>query len=240
MRKFHIVSPGETLGSIARQHGTTVPVITQMNGMKQTKTIYPGDKLRVPRGKSAPEKKMRTHTVRRGDTLSGLALRYGVSVRDIADANGMGSKLTIRTGETLRIPGASKGESSGSSSGSSSDASGSQPSGGSGTTHKVSSGETLSGIAHKLGVSTVALARENGISDKAMVRVGQILRVPSSGAGKVAAVPEPAVYKVKPGDTLSGIAKKNGVSVAALTVENRISRKSTLRPGQTLKIPAKK
>src|SRR5690606_22525488 len=157
------------------QHGTTIQVITQMNKITQKKTIYPGDKLRVPRGRSVPEQKMRSHTVRRGDTLSGLAVKYGVSIREIADANGMGSKLTIRTGEALRIPWPQKGIGKGSSSSSSSSGASSDSSG---ATHKVSSGETLSGIAHKYGVSTVALARANGISHKAMVRVGQVLQVP--------------------------------------------------------------
>lgn len=236
MRKFHIVSSGETLGSIASRYGTTVPVITKMNGITQNKTIYPGDKLRVPRGPAPKaEKKPRTHTVRRGDTLSGLAVKYGVSVRSIADMNGMGAKLTIRTGETLQIPWGSS-SSGGSSSGSKSDSS-SDSSGGT-SDYKVKSGDTLSQIAARHNVSTVALARANGISHKAGVKVGQILKMPPSGTGKGAA-PAPITYTVKKGDTLSGIAAKHGVSVAAITVENNMSRKSTIRPGQTLKIPAK-
>jgi LysM repeat protein len=242
MRKFHIVSAGENLGSIARQHGTTVAVITQMNNIKQSQTIYPGDKLRVPRGKTPTEVKMRSHKVRRGDTLSGLALKYGVSMRDIADANGMGSKLTIRTGETLRIPYASKKGSGGSSSSSTSTSSSSSSSSSeeSSSVYEVKAGDTLSGIAAKHGVSTVALGQANGISHKAMVRVGQKLNMPPRGTGKTnAPVAEPIVYTVQKGDTLSGIAAKHGVTVAALTVENNISRKWALRPGQKLKIPAK-
>lgn len=235
MRKFHIVSAGENLGSIARQHGTSVAVITQMNNIKPSSTIYPGDKLRVPRGKAPAEVKMRSHKVRRGDTLSGLALKYGVSVRDIADANGMGSKLTIRTGETLRIPYASK--KNGSSGGSSSSSSSSDSS----AVYEVQAGDTLSGIAAKHGVSTVALAQANGVSHKAMVRIGQKLNLPPRGAGKSSGpVAEPILYTVKKGDTLSGIAAKHGVTVAALTVENQISRKWALRPGQKLKIPQQK
>lgn len=247
MRKYHLVESGQTLGSIARQYGTSVANIVKMNGIKQSKTIYPGDKLRVPRGKEKKEKAPRTHQVRRGDTLGGLAVKYGVSSHSIASANGMGSKSTIRTGESLIIPWALKDDkSSGGSESTGSDEG--QSSGPTSRTHKVSSGETLSGIAQKMGVSTVALAQANGISHKAGVRIGQVLKVPPAGTGKSAspssskdAKPEPAkTYTVKKGDTLSGIARKNGVTVAELTVENQISRKSTLRLGQTLKIPAKK
>jgi LysM repeat protein len=245
MRKFHIVSAGETLGSIARQHGTTVAVITQMNSIKQAQTIYPGDKLRVPRGKAPAEREMRTHNVRRGDTLSGLAKKYGVSARAIADANGMGSQLVIRTGEALRIPWPSKNggtSSNGSSSNGSSSSDGtSEATSESTSVYVVKSGDTLSQIAARNGVSSVALAQANGISQKAMVRVGQKLILPPRGTGKAGAAPEPVVtYTVKAGDTLSGIAAKHGVTVAALTVENQINRKATLKPGQTLKIPAKK
>jgi LysM repeat protein/predicted Zn-dependent peptidase len=247
MRKYHLVEAGQTLGSIARQYGTTVANIVKMNSIKQSQTIYPGDKLRVPRGKEKKEKAPRSHQVRRGDTLGGLALKYGVSSYSIATANGMGAKSTIRTGESLIIPWASKDD-KGSSGSETNGSDGAQSAGPTSRTHKVNSGETLSGIAHKMGVSTVALAQANGISHKAGVRIGQVLKVPPVGTGKSAASstsskdvkPEPTKsYTVKKGDTLSGIAQKNGLTVAQLTVANGISRKSTLREGQTLKIPPK-
>lgn len=237
MPLFHIVEKGQSLGSIARHYGTTVAVITKMNGINERKPIYPGDKLKVPRGKVKKERKLRTHEVRRGDTLSGLAVKYGVSVSSIADVNGMGTKLNIRSGETLRIPWPKKDDGGSSSSG----ASGSGSSSSALRTHKVTAGETLSGIAHRYGVSTVALAQANGVSHKALVRIGQTLSVPPPGTGKSSAVaPKVTTHTVKSGDTLIGIAQRYGVSVAQITVANQISRKSTLRPGQKLSIPQKK
>lgn len=237
MPLYHIVESGQTLGAIARRYGTSVAVIEKMNGISRSHSIYPGDKLKVPRGLVKKPRAPRTHQVHRGDTLSGLAVKYGVSIRDIANANGMGSKQTIRTGETLNIPWPSsetKAESTQSSS--ASDAAATQSTQGQGT-HIVQSGETLSGIALRAGVSTSALARANGLSHDAMVRVGQKLTLPPRGTGKPQAAVE-TIYVVQKGDTLSGIAKKHGVTVAALTVANRMSRKSTIRPGQKLKIPA--
>src|SRR5690606_36955231 len=106
------------------------------------------------------------------------------------------------------------------------------------STYVVKPGDTLSQIAAGQGVSTVALARANGISHKAMVRVGQTLNVPPRGTGKGSA-PEAITYVVQKGDTLSGIAAKHGVTVAAVSSENQLSRSATLHPGQKLKIPKK-
>lgn len=244
MPLFHIVEKGQTLGSIANKYGSTVAVIVKMNGISENKPIYPGDKLKVPRGKVVKERPSRSHQVRRGETLGGLALKYGVKVREIATANGMGSRQTIRIGETLTIPWPTKtdGDSSSKSPKSSDDAkppAAGSSSSGSGKTHKVSAGETLSGIAKRYGVSTVSLAQANGISHRAMVKVGQVLNLPAASAEKADKTPRYTSYTVKPGDTLSFIAKKHGTTVTEITVANQMSRKATIRPGQTIKVPAR-
>jgi LysM repeat protein len=48
---------------------------------------------------------MRTHVVQRGETLTGLAKRYGVSIQALRDANGMTRRTTLRAGQALKIPG---------------------------------------------------------------------------------------------------------------------------------------
>jgi LysM repeat protein len=48
---------------------------------------------------------MRTHVVQRGETLKGLAKRYGVSIQALRTANGMRERETLKTGVALRIPG---------------------------------------------------------------------------------------------------------------------------------------
>ena len=47
----------------------------------------------------------KTHIVRRGDTLKGLAKRYGVSIQALREANGLAERETLRTGIALKIPG---------------------------------------------------------------------------------------------------------------------------------------
>jgi len=258
MPAYHIVSAGETLTSIAKQHRSTVQAIVKMNGIREKSAIYPGDKLKVPRGKQHEEAKLRQHVVRRGDTLSGLALKYGVSARAIAEQNGMSVKQAISIGETLRIPNADKGAgkagdgAGGSSKGSSgagstsSGATGAGDGGASGSAaggkksvHVVQTGETLGGIAIQHGVRLAALATANGLTTKSMVRVGQELIVPTDLAARRADLPKTKSYAVKNGDTLSGVAKQHGATVTELEKLNGISRKATLRVGQTLQIPAK-
>lgn len=245
MPVFHIVSAGETLTSIAKQHRTTVQAITKMNGIREKTPIYPGDKLKVPRGKHHEEAKLRTHVVRRGDTLSALGLKYGVSARAIAEQNGMSVKQAISVGETLRIPNADSGKgsegagASGTSKGSSRSDDGASGAPAKKNVYVVQTGETLGGIAIKLGVRLASLATANGLTTKSMVRVGQELIVPTDAAARRADVPKTTNYAVKSGDTLSGVAKKHGVTVTELERLNGINRKATLRVGQTLKIPAK-
>jgi LysM repeat protein len=97
-------------------------------------------------------------------------------------------------------------------------------------------------------VSAVRLARANGLSQKAMVRVGQQLIVPEPevapseekpAAPPATAPPSRVTHKVRSGETLSSIARKYGTTVAALTSENGLDKKTTLQPGRTLVIPSK-
>src|SRR5690606_22274480 len=109
--------------------------------------------------------------------------------------------------------------------------------------HTVKKGDTLIGIGKKYGVSATAIASVNGFSTTKAIRPGQKLRIPaksSSGkatGSKTKAKPKVRTYVVKAGDSLSVIASRHGVSVAALTRANNISRKKPIRPGQKLVIP---
>ena len=110
------------------------------------------------------------YTIRSSDTLSEIAERTGISTARLAAANGIDDADRIYQGRTLDIPGTSGG--------------------GSGGSHTVAPGETLSQIAGRYGVSTRALAAANGISDPDSVRSGSTLSVSgSTGSSQVAAAP---------------------------------------------------
>ena len=99
--------------------------------------------------------------------------------------------------------------------------------------HTVSSGETLSEIAARYGVSVAALAEANGITDVDRILDGQTLELPDGGSS-----PEtPPTHEVAPGETLSEIAARYGLSVIALAEANGIADVHHIRAGDPLALP---
>ena len=176
------------------------------------------------------------YRVQWGDTLSGIAARYGLSVWALAQFNDIQPDGILRVGERLRLPGATPPAALLAAN------AGSGP--GLPGSYRVQPGDTLSGIAARYGVSTWALARLNGIDADGILRVGERLRLP--GATPPAALlaanagPGPGLpgsYRVQPGDTLSGIAARYGVSTWALARLNGIDADGILRVGERLRLP---
>jgi membrane-bound lytic murein transglycosylase D len=103
-------------------------------------------------------------------------------------------------------------------------------------THQVRSGENLSVIARRHGVSVAALRSANGLRGD-RIRAGQTLRIP---AGGTAAAPRQTAqarrHQVRNGENLTVIARRHGVSVNALRSANGL-RTDRIRAGQTLRIP---
>lgn len=112
---------------------------------------------------SAPAAASTTHTVVRGDTLSGIARSHGVSAAAIKQANGMTTD-TVVLGKQLVIPG------------SSGPVARSVPAAG-GKTHQVVAGDTLAKISRKYGVSIEAVKQANGMKSDTVV-LGSKLRIP--------------------------------------------------------------
>jgi LysM repeat protein len=99
----------------------------------------------------------------------------------------------------------------------------------------VQPGDTLSGIARRLGVSVSALSETNGIADPNRVLAGQSLSVP--GAEVVAAPAGARTHTVASGDNLSRIAARYGTTVSAIVDANAIGDPNHLRIGTSLSIP---
>jgi peptidoglycan lytic transglycosylase D len=111
---FHRVRRGETISEIADEYGVTQRELLSWNGLDRRGRIRAGQRIRVsspdtPRtsssGASVQPTSERTHVVQRGETLKGLAKRYGVSVQALRRANGLSERDTLRAGVALRIPG---------------------------------------------------------------------------------------------------------------------------------------
>lgn len=107
----YTVQRGETLGSIAARYDTTVAELMRINGISNPNLIHPGQVIKVPGsagdGSSSGGSSGGGDTiyvVRRGDTLSQIAARYGVTSAAIAQANGIRDASKIYEGQRLVIP----------------------------------------------------------------------------------------------------------------------------------------
>jgi LysM repeat protein len=166
------------------------------------------------------------HVVARGEKLSQIALRYGVSLEQMVSANGLSNPNHIWVGQRLTVPGSAGSVSSAVAAG--------------GGSYTVRPGDTLSQIAKRFGLSADELMRLNGLDNANFVWVGQRLVVGGSGAPAAAAGGQAdlsgKVYVVRPGDTLSEIARDAGVSVEELLLANGLPNANFVWVGQRLRI----
>ena len=108
----YVVKKGDALLVIARRYKTTIDVIQTNNGMGAKTTIYPGQVLKIPVlvsnlgsiQKSPPAPKIITITVKKGDTLLGLAHRHKVKLSSLLAANHLTKTSTLKIGQVLTIP----------------------------------------------------------------------------------------------------------------------------------------
>lgn len=108
----------------------------------------------------APKKQDTVYTVKSGDTLSGIASRYGTTYQVLAAYNNIANPNVIFTGQRIKIPAAN--------------APAKKPD----TVYTVKSGDTLSGIASKYKTTYQALAKYNGITDPDKIYAGQKIKIP--------------------------------------------------------------
>ncbi|MFW5815782.1 MAG: LysM peptidoglycan-binding domain-containing protein [Wenzhouxiangella sp.] len=176
--------------------------------------------------------------VRRGDTLSTLALKYQTSIDTLREANGLrGDHLAI--GQRLRLPSADAAIQS--------DLPWSDgypelarlherllPT--RRFQHQVRPGESLWVIARRYAVSVDEVQRWNGLGARSLIRPGQRLIIHMEPPGGRRASPEPARYTVRSGDSLWLISRRLDVRLADLMRWNGLSADSVLRPGQVLSV----
>lgn len=184
----HTVRRGETLSRIASAYGTTISAIKRWNNMSNDR-IYVGDRLELyygttgaapntiaarvadaPASISAAEARpipaiastSIQYTIRRGDTLIGIARTYGVSVQQLRGWNGLGSDR-IYPGHELAIQ---------------------MPAGQTVSSYTVRRGDSLYSIAQRFGVTVDQLVTWNGISRRATLYPGNRLTIRSAVAGR--------------------------------------------------------
>lgn len=190
----------------------------------------------------SPDERVRVsmHTVQKGESVASIATKYKTQAIVIRDMNTLQSGAPLLVGTELRVPtavvnlpakvmlAAARVDGKGG-------RSGRRP-----AVHVVRSGDSLWRIAKRNRMTVATLARLNGMQPGDTLRAGQRLvlnpRAASSRLASAGGSARQVSYKVRSGDTLSRIAQVFGVTVSDLVNWNGISRHSTLRPGQRLRV----
>jgi len=191
--------------------------------------------LKVPWGKAAwlesnihtvavsvpkpPKKKLAHHKVRRGQHITAIARRYGVSIRTIARANNLNRRYTIHPGQVLKIPLAGSGYVAKTTKPKPTY----KP-----ITHRVRKGDSLWNLARRYGTTTRTIQRANKMRGTTL-KIGQKLSIP---AGRSYAKSGKKTYRVRKGDTPFIIAKRSGMSLGRFLRLNKMSKRSKIYPGQ--------
>ncbi|WP_313813548.1 LysM peptidoglycan-binding domain-containing protein [Glutamicibacter sp.] len=245
----YTVKSGDTLSGIANKHDMSLSSLLEMNDISASKTIYPGNKLKVKGGSSSNSGSKNTshrsssssssnYTVKAGDTLSGIAAKHNMSLQALLSKNNISSSKIIRPGDKIKVNGGSNDSSKSSSKSSAPKASSSSAS------YTVKSGDTLSGIAAKHGMKLSELLSINGISASKKIFPGDKVKVSGSGSSTKSSssapkssAPKTSTYTVKSGDTLGGISTSHNMKLAALLDLNpSISTETPLKIGTKLKV----
>lgn len=191
-----------------------------------TEDIFLSDTSEVPNTEN-PNESINTetisYTVQSGDTLSSIASRYGTTVQELVDINGLNNPNLIYPGEVLRIA-------------TNSTVHGSETRGTGSIIYTVQRGNTLSQIADAYGVTISHIVEINNIANPNLIYPGQKLRITESTNTTLNPVIQNNFYTVQTGDTLSGIARRYGVSTQYLIRLNGISNPNLIYPGQMLKV----
>ena len=171
----------------------------------------------VPKSDRAPASDAPVvHVVQNGETLAAIATRYGTTTQTLMRQNSLRNPNKVYAGQQLIVRAGTAGQAA------------------AGGVYVVRRGQTLGKIAKQYGVSVEALKAANGLRSDT-VFIGQRLVIPT---GVAAATGGGNVYVVKPGDTLSGIARGQGVSIESLAKLNGISSDSLVKVGQKLQLGA--
>lgn len=159
----YTVKKGDTLSRIARLYGTTMQEIAQINGIQNVNLIFPGEVLKITTNSNIPGSESNStnktyYTIKKGDTLSEIAVWYGVSIGEIVEWNNIQNPNLIFPGQRLILYGKYTNTNKN-------------------TYYVVKKGDTLYSIARRYRTCVRRLAKINGIITPNLIYPGQILKI---------------------------------------------------------------
>lgn len=241
---YYTVQSGDTLSGIANRYSTTVNHLASLNDISNPNRIYVGQRLLVRQQASSQtntntssntantsSSATGTYTVQSGDTLSGIANKFGTNYESLASLNNISNPNRIYVGQVLKLSANSTTANFTHQITTSTTSAGS---------YTVKAGDSLSAIAARYGMSYETLARLNNIANPNRIYVGQVLRLGSGSTSTVSNVVNYSTassagsYTVKSGDSLSAIAARYGMSYETLARLNNISDPNRIVAGQRI------
>jgi LysM repeat protein len=210
------VRPGDTLIGIAARFRTTVDALAARNHVRDRHSIMAGTVLSVPRTSAPASKKSsgaasRVYVVRSGDTLSGIAAHFHVSLAALLKTNHLSPHAFIQPGQRIVVRGAASKAAAPRSRATT-------------TAYTVRAGDTLGSIALRHHTSVAAIAKASRISTRAVIVPGQVLRVPGKGkSSSTSSVP----------DTFNGVKYPQAVARAAAHNRAILARRSVPSRSET-------
>ena len=213
----------------------------ELNRLWRLQTLPAGQLLEIPMARERQRRSTTTYRVQAGDDIGALARRHNTSAWRIIRDNGLWDER-LTAGAVLRIE--------------------REPPRPAYATHRVRSGDTLGALARRYGTSVRAIQAANNMGGRTGISIGQRLRMPSSRAAadvqeaaaraepeqrvaraSVPAAPPPAparaagTHRVVRGDNLHDLARRYGTTVRAIQAANDMNRRTTIRIGQSLRMP---
>ena len=225
MNQTYTVKLGDTLYGISNQFGVSVTELAELNGIKGS-FLAIGQVLKIPSKSGDNPNNMFMYTVKSGDTLYGIARKFGTTVQAIMDLNYF-KNTNIKPGDVIRIPEMYFKEE--------------EMVIPNYINYIVKKGDTLYSIARNNNVSVDILIKDNGLTNNNLT-IGQIIRirVPSSSKevyeecfGEAYEPITITTYTVKKGDNLYSIARKYNTTVDAIKKKNNLTS-NLLSIGQQL------
>jgi N-acetylmuramoyl-L-alanine amidase len=224
----YTVAPGDSVSSIAGRFGLSTASVLALNGLSWKSLIFPGQVLKLstsaasapPTAAAAPAVGSGgRYTVARGDTISAIAARFGISAQAVLTANGLGWSSIIYPGQTIAIP--AGGSVAATSPAAASPAPSEPPA--DGIAYKIVAGDTLSALAARFGTTTAAIMAANGMGSSTIIYSGRTLVIPGGSAAPALAA-----------TTVSSVTKTNA---APLTDEMAANARLIIQTGRRLGVP---
>ncbi len=215
------IQAGETLSEIAQKYKISVDTLMRINNINNPNKIEVGQELSIPNS-SGTEYSLdqEVHTVIQGDTLSKIALMYKVSEKKLVKLNNINSSDYLYIGQRITVNSKKDFQAKETY-----------------LNYVVKSGDSLSQIALKYGLSQQDLISLNNLRGADYLYLGQTIRIPVSQSKEISYNEiKPEYHIVRQGQSLSSISKLYNLSTQKLIEINNLSSPNKLQVGQKLSL----